>query len=369
MSYIQIDKKAVTEEEARAFLNQSYSLEKPLGTTTLFIRPEDFPSQSEAGKQSVLFKAINNLKRIFKTKTATEGALSKKLAPFKYLDIDNEFNELQKIALRSIEQAQKSTDDVFDHAIHNLSVPKFAQSAEEQVQDTYMQPFFSVVFPPDKDLKFAEMLAMSELNFMTETPSQFPFTVLWHEIAHGAGASEPQADMIAATVTRQAFENNHMISGIADVRAFHAVVYSSNKKGYGWPMVEANDYVMSLPEETIDTMSEQEIKDIRFQKFDHLAETVSEVNRLLKKQVGLAFYDPNLLGLAEAAQKLRKDINLSLTDNHKQILTRFELATRRLHRGAVAYDKRYDLVPNELLQSERAEPITFTPSEGAPSAE
>jgi len=52
-----------------------------------------------------------------------------------------------------------------------------------------------------------------------------------------------------------------------------------------------------------------------------------------------------------------------------QILTRFELATRRLHHGEAAYQKGTNLISAELLESERAAPITFTPSQWVPSAE
>ncbi len=42
MSFIQVDKKAVTEEEGQALIEQTYALMRPLGTATMFIQPKDF---------------------------------------------------------------------------------------------------------------------------------------------------------------------------------------------------------------------------------------------------------------------------------------------------------------------------------------
>ena len=372
MSYIQIDKKAATDAEAQALLDQTYALFDPLGTPTLFIRPEDFPIQST---DAIIF---SNLASVSKTdfKRAEHSRInklvSKKMEVFKPLDLSDSFSGIAKKLDRDIVNSQLKPNDLSVDLAYNIRLSKFAETAEQYDHQKYIQPSFSVVFSSPSRSTLSNILAHFKIDSKVSigTSSQLRFIALWHEIAHGTGAGEPQADIIMATLTRQAFEDNQMITVFADLRAFDALLQAKKKaERYGWPMVEANDYILRLPEGMINSMSEQNIKDMRFQKFDHLADTVFEVSDMLKEQVVEKLHTRNLLGLSLAAQELREDMNISLTNNQMQILTRFELATRRLHHGEAAYQKGTNLISAELLESERAAPITFTPSQWVPSAE
>ncbi len=198
---------------------------------------------------------------------------------------------------------------------------------------------------------------------------------LWHEIGHGTGAEEPQTETMAAIVTRKAFEESTCLSAFADLRAHRAVLRHDNidkdshimvpeREVYGWPMVEVDDYIAQLSQETIDAMSEEDVMNIRHQPFAHLGNSVRMVAALLRDNFEEAWVTGDLKQLGTAAGEIKN--SPILKDDEKQIAARFQLACERLYYGAPAYEEGNDFIDEELLESERKQPLTFKPGEFIP---
>ncbi len=177
---------------------------------------------------------------------------------------------------------------------------------------------------------------------------------LFHELAHVAGAREPQADHIANIFCRRAFPDAATPWIQSDIRAMEAVALAAKLAAgrsedpadtidsiekYGWPMVVANDCVNALPQADVAGLSEEDIL------ARHTAPYIQNSDRLFQlgvliREAGLS--EQILSGKTEeimrGARKLERRIT-ALTDDTeiRHIAGRFSLAARRIHTGAAAY--------------------------------
>ncbi|MBI1300523.1 MAG: hypothetical protein GC137_02595 [Alphaproteobacteria bacterium] len=354
MSLIQIDKKAVTQAEARALLDASCALTDPFGIPTIVYRGEDFTlgknvRREEEAKVLKSFQPLartNSWLNIFSSVVADNV-----LANLHYLQTA----ALVYNALCNPCRAKDSSEDTADHYDPDSFTPPAANYVTLPSIETTMQArFFSIDYRID-------------VHDLPGTPEQWQFKTLWHEFAHGAGACEPQSDAIAAVMTRKAFENVDVIRANADHRAFRNIFHyfvHAERETYGWGMCEANDYVASLPEATIDAMTKAQVRDIRFQRFNPLGDRIYKLGEMLRS-ANIARFRINDAGhfATVAGEMAAKD---GLDEVERRILRRFQLACVRISLGEVAYEEGNDLVDPELLAVERQPPMTFTPGEYIP---
>jgi len=390
MSLIQTDKKATTDFDARVMLEATYSLQDPLGTPTLFLRPEHHSPHWIEYWPSFLRDTLkdtvgpsNTINREVRTAVddfVKSGALD---------SLDNVDRAVSEARLEhSVGMFAK------DIAKSNLNPERAEMRAYTQRRDfekphsvgeeSFQPPTQLTVITPHEELTanlLIHRLTDKARGMTTDLPgtdAQYRFNALWHEIGHGTGAAEPQTEAIAAVMTRRAIEGTAVLQVNADARAVRAVFRHSTERPdtlnpgqtiadntkYGWPMVEVNDHIASLPQSTIDQMTERDIAAMSFQKFDHMEDTVREVAEKLQALNPAAFRTKNLSTLDSAAQYLRDSSNMS--EEGDQVLARFQLAARRLNIGTAAYmpDSRY--IDEALSAAQDKGPITFEPGEYIP---
>ncbi|MBU0800977.1 MAG: hypothetical protein KKA05_08215, partial [Alphaproteobacteria bacterium] len=112
-----------------------------------------------------------------------------------------------------------------------------------------------------------------------------------------AGADEPQADTIASLFTRRAFPGDPAVQLMADIRALNntrraifaalnpdkAVEISEDLAAYGWPMVAANDAVLAMTQDEIDSLSDDDIIAHRFDTPDRDIAPIMELGKIFSK--------------------------------------------------------------------------------------
>lgn len=383
MSLIQTDKKAATDFDARVMLEATYSLQDPLGTPTLFLRPEHHSAHWIEYWPSILRDALKDTVGPSHTiEREVRSAVDDFVKSGALESLDNVDRAVSEARLgHSVEMFAK------DIAKSKLNMASASMRAYTQRRDfekphsvgeeSFQPPMQMTVITPHEELSTAVLMnqltdrATGLSDDLPGTDAQYRFNALWHEIGHGTGAAEPQTEAIAAVMTRRAIEGTAVLQVNADARAVRAVFRHSTERPdilnpgetiadntkYGWPMVEVNDHIASLPQSTIDQMSERDIAAISFQKFDHMEDTVTEVAEKLKAINPAAFRTKNLSTLDAAAQYLRDSSQLS--EEGEQVLTRFQLAARRLNVGTAAYmpDSRY--IDEALRKVQDKDPLTF----------
>ncbi len=355
MSLIQIDKRAVTREDARRLLDESCVLHDPFGVPTVVYRSEDF-SLAEIDQH----RTERQIEERF-------GALSKadpSLGIYRMV-----IGERVLGFLREFVQAR----GIFNA----VSVPCKTHHSDERDAhyydpEKYRPPAANAVVLPS--IKATMSLPMTEMDYrinhhdLSGFVEQWQLRTLWHEFAHGTGAGEPQADAMAAVVLRKACPDQRVLSAIADHRAFRSIFHYfsfEEREDYGWGVVEANDYIASLPDETISGMTEEDIVDMRFQRFVAHAETVVRLGERLSAMDGYRFRIEDPVFFSNAAAELLAGDN-TLRDEARHILARFRLACERIPRGSAAYKPDNDLIDPELLAAAQEPPITFIPNEYIP---
>ncbi len=364
MSFITIDKKAVTQEDGAALLEQTYALSDPFGVPVGQVRPDDFePFDTNLSAYAQYKLRIRNVIKVEPIAKKYIYNVSEESRP--YIDMSTEKTIAQLVvALHDPMIGYKANarpyyEKGFGGHAHNYD-PK-----------TYKPPRSAIIFTPSLHASGTGMVSFF-LNTVLEKPlpgsnEQWQFKTAWHEIAHAAGAGEPQAEVISAVVDRKAFENSDEIRVWADYRALGSVFCEDARvlQKYGWPMVEANDYIAGLSDAAVDCLDEVQIRDIRFQKFDHLAESVHNVGVKLKRAAGVeAFGSRDFGALQQSALEVRRGKGLGEVE--RRILTRFALACQRISTGVDAYGDGASLIDEELLDSECARPMTFTSGEFVP---
>ncbi len=382
MSLLQIDKKAITQDDARALVDQTYGLIYPLGVPTVHLKPQDFkphwvehvPSFCRDDFASAVLTLPTNYGK------AEMRAGVENLIKYGHLDrhpphvIDDVLNRKQFSIGHDIIRSR-----LYDNNTRMYALPIYYSQQESHDQaDAYgdeadPDPVLNIIVSSgvnagrhDHIAYIADVPVKSLATSLPGYAEQLNFFYLWHEIGHGIGATEPQTEMIASIVSRQAFEDTAFMAMNADARAVHSLVNAGSKEIinlYGWPLVEASDYIRNMPEQRLSDIKEHDLRDLAYLEFDHLSDTVKEARNLIRSSAGGYFATRNreLLGMDAYAGAAYHTKDMS--DDARQLLQRFRLACERLTLGKIAYEEPENYVSKELLDSEKRAPMTFDPDD------
>jgi|GEM_PF-3360101 len=184
------------------------------------------------------------------------------------------------------------------YAILRLRNP---MSACHYKPEYYSEHKVGVVLGPKADMQGADFIShilsipKDYLGLIPGDKAHWQCYALLHEFAHVAGAGEPQAEALAGLQFKKIFKQDDVLMALADMRAVKAIHYCERSREvlhYGWPMVEVLDNIIRAPQEKIDALSAQQIKDFRFKSFDYKAEFVRAVGHaLVSRPEGYEFED------------------------------------------------------------------------------
>lgn len=348
MTLLQINKRAETAEEGLELIDRSIKLCDPFDSPTLCITNQDLSDWNKKTK-SIL-------------KPVTESLFQRAWKLFKGPNIADSVFISESLKFGHVEQ--KARDVLESKPFQGLShEDKIAASIllglqfqlrmlgieADSIPASSHLNLFSRDISASLDSKKIKALSVSIVNIdgkdrlLYQSKSKIEsfhgadrFSTIWHEFAHSAGANEPQADMMSAIVTRQAFSPSDLLRRIADERAIDAVTHFENesvRENYGWGVVDANDFVASLSDEKILGISEEEIKSIKFQKFNSLGDAIYRVGKVVKE-------DPDHLTM---------HINKTFRDDKQAqyICQRFAYACERLEAGRMGFFTMPDLPDNQ----------------------
>lgn len=169
--------------------------------------------------------------------------------------------------------------------------------------EAYVPLLAAIVIAPDADFQPQHLLHYAGISAPLDTGlhdnTAWRYWITHHELAHVAGADEPQADLIASLLTRRAFPDDPAVQMMADMRALinardatllHANPDNNdlhdNLESYGWCMVEAIDSVLALPQEEIDAMSDAAIIAHRFDRPDRDTTRLLKLGEIFTKVTG-----------------------------------------------------------------------------------
>ncbi|MBI1300522.1 MAG: hypothetical protein GC137_02590 [Alphaproteobacteria bacterium] len=355
MSFIQISKKAVTEADARALLDASFALSNPFGVAVIHLSGRFACAQVEKDEFDATKARVVDFIRQNAPKACVKGVVAAT-----NMWVNDTFPEDNTILNRHEFGAfcmQVRPDDLVDYGDRHDD------------PSTFEKPEAALIVMPNSDITVTKMQShffATKLKPLPGSTAQGHFHTLWHEYAHAGGGNEPQADAIAAVMCRRAFRNNQYLQVHADQRAVSTVLWKGTRQRYGWGCVDATDYGFNLASGVAEGMREDDIENIKFQKFDPLIQTVGEVyDKLLEHDVTYAVRAGcGFTEMAGAAISALHHTNLS--EQHGRILRRFQLACTRLSIGRAAYKEGNDLVDPELLASSEEPPISFKPGQYIP---
>lgn len=325
---IKIDKKAATAADVNLLLEQSYALADPFGIPTLTLQPNDYQDCAQ-GKRS-LVKALKSTIHDYVNKMDIQASseakdlvrVYNKSLKRRYEDILRPWMEAKAACFM---RYTVGVDQDFPSGTDTLCNIVFAYDNDMTWTKT-AQAWF-----PETTAKYMPDFSLYEAHFKLMS--------LWHEYAHGTGAWEPQAEKMAAIVTRKYLQSPAFLQFRADMRAFAAVLYESDVglDEYGWPMVEVIDSVLQMPQDQIDDAYDEEtIKELRKERFDHQVADVFAVRARMQKHIrNFAYAWPEEVE-EFASYIVRWD--KSLNSVQKGIACRFALAAGRLSKGPKAYE-------------------------------
>lgn len=133
----------------------------------------------------------------------------------------------------------------------------------------------------------------------------------------------------------------------ADQRALDVILNYDKKDRatlYGWSCVDVSDFVAAQSEEKILGLSEEQIKALRFNRFDPLTETVEKVGKAIKDSGVVIEKRENLYDLGMVAAGLAKGA-FKNDDVAQYVSNRFALACARALYGEKMYKTAPDLQP------------------------
>lgn len=330
MSILQINKKAVTEEDAADLVMLSWHMDRPLDVPVSIIDTTYLQNVNQNDQCTALRNEIN----FGVQKLSAKGYFNhipEEDRDSPYFDLnENPFfqNALQSGDVISSSQTLRGVKKEFaDHA-----------DAFSDNPDSYIDPYYAVILLSHENMTIEKRLNTfigdqhKNISPLPGTASQWNFHHTWHEIGHSTGAAEPQTEMIATVISRQAFADQTFLYTLADERAVRAI-YDSDKgrEKYGWPMVDAIDHVIAAPQKQIDAMSKDDIKALRFRQFDHDQEAVKLVGQKIAEQNVIAFMDKDLSALRDITSEFKN--NNVFEGRAKYINDRFNLACERLTNG------------------------------------
>lgn len=201
-------------------------------------------------------------------------------------------------------------------------------------------------------------LSRQGLPALTDGSAIFRYQALCHELGHvivGA-ADEPGADRIEILMCRREFPDAIEPYIRADIRVLDSVYNASLLKseedrecGYsamlleyflrnGWNCVEACDYVLNMPQEQVETMTDRDIIECRVDAGNVSNSDVLNFWKILRGSSFERMFDRgDLRKVAVQARLLPEAGEGSSFPALGVIARRFELAVRRLAGGAAAY--------------------------------
>ncbi len=172
------------------------------------------------------------------------------------------------------------------------------------------------------------------------------FFALWHEYGHNIDSREVVADRIAACVSRQAFEDHVSLPYLrfwSDKRAAESILGFANPDvlhKYGWPLVEALDETIEIPEARIDRMPWDVIQKVGRMPYEQNADAVFHsgfaINDFVQRYDGDEELDFYAAYYHAACDVLDEGLAPEGTQEHK-VIQRFALAAYRLSCGDDAY--------------------------------
>jgi hypothetical protein len=333
MSLLQVQKKAETDGEIEALIQETLRLQSPFGVPTLFLTESDF--------YNVNFASPDAHKKIRKQ-------IRKKIA-----DADDEFRmayyvirdnygaeltlSLNKLNLSQSVYTTFSSNSTARGLCQTVpsSVRFFHGFAHEYPPEIFNDPLLSFIIMP---------LKSKEQDPMSAYKNHLDFSVLWHEIGHTIQAGEPHADMISVIMTRRHLKPSFIAAYRADYRALTSFAGTTNEfylKNINWHVIDAMDYTAKLPQKTIDTINADQIKSLRLLKYRPTYEPfMQSCTSMLKKMNGspwLQSFHDDCNQLVDASEHfLKKWADRKGTPEYA-IVQRFNLAATRLSIGADAY--------------------------------
>lgn len=190
MGFIQIDKKAVTSDDAKRLVDQTCALPNALGANIRFLRPEEFSqsynktSANRLMDPSELSLMKEDIEAIVKPHTNFALSGSGKKAELQRNVIGNLTGSLKKLLEGDNGFAAFET-----HLAHN----DYSNYAHYFTPADYIAPLLSFIITPkatmSANVDIYHNSIQKDLDMtLPGSKEQWQFYALWHEIAHTAGA-------------------------------------------------------------------------------------------------------------------------------------------------------------------------------------
>ena len=352
MSFIHTALGDISNSSPSEILERSLGNEAPFDVPTIVLSSEEFANCSE--KQGRIY-------RFFRDDMVAH--MQSRLQDF--------FGRQDKISQERAEEITReyieaAPEHILPKIVSNLIIPQYVQSGcvlfpfkgitgpfAHQATEDFKDADSGMVFTFNKSVDgraYGEsmlQLGENELPEMPGTAEEWQFLLLWHEFSHTTGAAEPHADKIAAIASRQAFAKSDIISALADQRMATAILKHHDDiqiSYYGLPLVENLDAVVTMPEDDVQTLDANAVKNIRFETHDYRPHKVRQVGQSLANAFPEEFKNirehrhpvtmSNLAAFAEKASGIAKD---TPDPDIAFIATRFVTAIERLSTGKTAY--------------------------------
>lgn len=344
----------VSDIDPKAILAETYAMVAPFDVPVVVIRPEEFKHCIGEGRiprisrDKIIHHFVLRLNELFDAHAS--GPIKHNEQDIMNVIVGKNSEHLVMEVARSMRvpgyvyAENLQYPDGYEYA-HNLG----ENDLDELVCDMVMALNESVT---GKQI-VAEWITTTEDEIM-DVPgadAEWQSFAAWHEYAHTTRAAEPQADKMAAVVTKQAFASNEVLQAIADSRMVRAVLRYDLKNqivnGYGYGQVRALDEVTTMDMATIDNLSKEDIKQMRFEDIDGKLEAVQRVGRILEAAYPQAYEN---VRKAKAPLRMQDYINfkseietlsLSGTFNDdpdtQEVADRLVLAIDRISQGKIAY--------------------------------
>lgn len=322
-------------EDGQALITRTRELADPFGIPTIHTNGEEFEQFGTKvfyGQNSKgVDKELDNLKLQRTVASKVQMLLS-----------SSSFNDLSAGRKRIIGEAVRDSFEIFLTMDVNrknqtcpIRDPAFGVFADKYLPGSYKEPILNNIFRAGEDKAFRYVNSAD----IASVVGADKFSNIWHEIAHGTGAGEPQAELMSAIVTRQTFSPSHVLKMAADERAITSILKFDNdlvRDVYGWGMVDANDYIGSRSDERILELKEVDIKALRFNRFDPLRDTVFKVGSSLLTIDKSQGQTVNLMAAAQEAEFL-SETQFKDDDVAHYVCKRFALACTRTTLGYEVY--------------------------------
>jgi hypothetical protein len=257
-----------------ALLAQTMALERFAGVPTLVLDGGTLPDDAAA-----LATHIGGLIES-RRPAAIENSFWRSAADEACERLQHAFNITHTHIAEKIAADRREGGHVVPHALR-IGPVDVSPFADRSGPACYRPLRAAIVFAPGADFQPRDLLRYAGIAAAPGDDNRdytaWRYWITHHELAHVAGADEPQADLIASLFTRRAFPSDPALQIMADMRAVvnsrDAVLLHENPGNqdlhdnlatYGWPMVEAIDTVLAMDQAAIDALSDSQIIARRF---------------------------------------------------------------------------------------------------------